>query len=200
MTYEERTAIIGTILREEVLKRFKRPEHLGDAEARGELADMVDELNANWPLGTDEQMRAVGERFATAVKRNHDSRQWPTIKKIVGYLKDALKGAPVSFSAAEICPFEINAARIKAGQPVGEDWLYGPGAHELIRRGLVSDADMAPRRSGLFFDAKSVWGEDVALAHEARLRAIHDTSRAWESPDRSEAIRAQPRFNRMPKD
>lgn len=102
------------------------------------------------------------------------TRAWPTVNEIgavcVNARKDDKGDAGATFS---LDPFEINAKRIRSGQPVGDMWIYGHHAHELVARGMISDAQLAPYRSGLFFQMKDAWGEDAALAAEAELRRKH---------------------------
>lgn len=87
MNYAERCNAIGTLLRETILPRTKRPDHLDDDTARRELADMTEDLNAEWPVMTRDRFDLVSEALARTVRTTHKSRTWPTI----GHLVDALK-------------------------------------------------------------------------------------------------------------
>lgn len=90
MTFEERTNAIGTLLREHILPRYKRPEHLDDETARAELRDMVNDLNAAWPIMPPQRFGEVADGLARAVRVTHTSRTWPTIAALVKALQVAI--------------------------------------------------------------------------------------------------------------
>ena len=71
----------------------------------------------------------------------------------------------------------ITAKRMQDGKPVGEGWLYGVNACELIATGLITEAVMRSYRSGAFLSHKSVYGEAAALTWEAERKAHHDVVR-----------------------
>ena len=72
--------------------------------------------------------------------------------------------------------YQITAERIQARAPIGEDYLYGPKALELVGRGLVSDAALDPYRSGAFWAHVEVYGYDRAQAMQAERRRFHSAS------------------------
>lgn len=96
MNFTDRTNAIGTLLRETILPRYRRPEHLDDTAARAEAADMVADLNAEWPLMSDEAFRDTGERFARELRKISTSRSWPSIGHMLRALEAATKAAPMS--------------------------------------------------------------------------------------------------------
>lgn len=91
MNFDERTAAIGTFLRDEVLKRYNRPEYMNDDIARREIADMVSDLNNEWPVMSRERFAAVAEEFHRQLRKVHGSRNWPTISAMVKALREASK-------------------------------------------------------------------------------------------------------------
>lgn len=99
MTFDERTAAIGILLRETILPRYRRPEHMNDETARSELADMVADLNAAWPIMPAERFASVGKDLARALRTTYTGRAWPTIAHMARALEAALKApAPVGVS------------------------------------------------------------------------------------------------------
>lgn len=92
MTYEERINLIGTLLRDTILPRYKRPEHLDDATARAELRDMVEDLNAAWPLMHPARFESVGDDLARQLRSTYTGRSWPPIAVMIKALKAALSG------------------------------------------------------------------------------------------------------------
>lgn len=95
--------------------------------------------------------RSYGEwwnLFEEHLMTNMDYRTWPTLKEM-HKAAEAVRPAKKEFSNSNIEQIKIdecvvNAKRIKAGEPVGEIWLKGRNAEELIRRGLVTEYDLAP--------------------------------------------------------
>lgn len=125
---------------------------------------------------------------------NLKTRAWPTLNELgaacSNHRKDhrgASVGAPVAMRDA----FEINADRIRAKTPVSDAWIYGSNAVELVNRGMVTESELDPYRSGLFFAMKETWGEEKALAVEAEFKRRHAEARNQARISRSaEAIRA----------
>lgn len=69
---------------------------------------------------------------------------------------------------------QIAAKRIKSGELVGDTWLFGRGAVELLKLNLVTEDDLRPYRSALYFSAKNVGGRDYADAIEANMLTRHE--------------------------
>ena len=109
------------------------------------------------------------------------TRAWPTVGELgaacVNHRKEtrAFVGTGDEFRPKDAC--EINADRIRAKEPVGDCWIYGANAVEMVNRGLVSEADLDPYRSGLYFAMKDVWGEEAARARESELQSLHADAR-----------------------
>ena len=179
MTYETRTDAIGSWLRDVVLPRYNRPDHLGDNEARAEVADMVEDINRVAPLMGDE---ALGPFLADAfarVRMTYTGRSWPPIGVFCKAVGAAAKDRPMTGGRpAEHVPddYAIMAAKMRAGQPVGQDYLYGPKAKEIEARGLIDAATLKTYRSSLFFSLRDTYGQDDAERTEARLIAEHAAS------------------------
>jgi hypothetical protein len=110
MNFTERTNAIGTLLREHILPRYKRPEHLDDTTARAELADMVNDLNAAWPVMNDTRFGEVCDGMARAIRVTHTSRSWPTIAALVKALGVAI--------SPPVAPTEDDDAKV-------QEFLYG---------------------------------------------------------------------------
>jgi hypothetical protein len=95
MTYDERTNLIGSLLRDVILPRYKRPDHLDDATARAEIMDMVEDLNSAWPLMHPESFPRVGLALARNIRRSYSGRSWPPIAVMLKALKSAVSPEPV---------------------------------------------------------------------------------------------------------
>lgn len=107
------------------------------------------------------------------------TRAWPTVAEIGAACSNARKEAralgPVPSVAMDI--YELNANRMKAGEAVGECYLYGREAVEIIARGLIDEATMTKYRSAAFFARKKHQGEESALRWEADAKARHEDAR-----------------------
>ena len=109
-------------------------------------------------------------RFEERVAEINITRLWPTegeVKKAA----DAIAPDRTSSSRApEATGIEfsltLNAKRIREGQHVGDDWIYGKGAAELVAAGKITLDDLRPYRSAMFFVAKDTYPEEMAKRME----------------------------------
>ena len=70
----------------------------------------------------------------------------------------------------------VNANRIKAGEAVGDDYIYGGLAAELLKIRRITENDLRPYRSSMFFADRSLHGEDIAKRKEGERKAKHDAA------------------------
>lgn len=77
--------------------------------------------------------------------------------------------------------FEITAARMAAGEPVGEGYLYGSDAMELGARRLVDAETIRKYRSAAYFARKNAYGIEAATAWEDAAKQRHEEARAVHS-------------------
>lgn len=107
------------------------------------------------------------------------TRAWPTAHELGSACTGAMKHRQSSSEHTVFDPMIINANRIHAGDPVGDDCLYGRNAIDLVSRGLVSEADLDRYRSGMFFSARRTYGEAEALRIEGEMKHRHEMARNW---------------------
>lgn len=69
------------------------------------------------------------------------------------------------------------ASRMVSGQGVGEGYLYGREAVELISRGLVSEQTMTAYRTAAYNARVKVYGQEAADVWEAEAKARHEDAR-----------------------
>ncbi len=173
MTYDERINTIGTLLRETILPRYTRPPHLDDETARAELADMVRDLNSEWPLGTQTQFNLIGQALARAIRTTYTGRSWPTIAHMAKALK-AAREAPVSALIDRASPTSGDdregwkRARVKA-------WLYDgkPIAPDLVTKDRLTAVGCKDVHGAYAF-AHDPWnqGVDPELTEKDRERSV----------------------------
>lgn len=115
------------------------------------------------------------------LRRGYTQRQWPTVAHFVRAVEQtASKWSKVMEQRGEgsavhlPSEFQIAARRIKAGETVGDTWVFGRGAIDLLNAGMVTEGDLRPYRSTLYFSAKAAGGRDYAEAIEAKMIARHE--------------------------
>ncbi len=132
-------------------------------------------------------------RFEDRLDEECTTRGWPKVSDIKK-AASGLRGPVVKLMAEgnETDPMKINAKRINAGDGVGDSWVYGRGAVELLRGDHVDLDTMRKYRSSLFFNAKAVYGENLAKKMESDLVARHRAAETLDDNLRTE--RNLPKF------
>lgn len=107
------------------------------------------------------------------------TRAWPTVGELgaaCSNVRKARQGEPFK-TTFTFDVHELNANRMKAGEAVGEGYLYGREAVELIARGLVDRELMTKYRSCAFLSRKKIHGEESALAWETEAKKRHEDAK-----------------------
>lgn len=119
-------------------------------------------------------LQSVLDHLAMQMK----TRAWPTVGEI-GSACTALRSKAIGpATVTEFDVYELNANRMKAGEPVGEGYLYGREAVEIIARGLIDRETMTRYRSAAFLSRKKAYGEASALTWEAESKERHENAKA----------------------
>lgn len=175
MNFHERTALITSIITD-FLRQYQRPTHLDDEGCLREIAAIAEEVNALIPTSlTREGFRDRIERALKQVRRTYTMRAWPMpahFIKAMDATVERSKAVQADTSTGKT-PMQIAADRINAGEAVGDTWLFGRSAVELLRSGLVTTAQIKAYRSAMYFAAKDLGGEAHAGAIEANLLQRH---------------------------
>jgi hypothetical protein len=76
----------------------------------------------------------------------------------------------------------LAARRIRSADVVGDQFLWGRLCIEMQDAHGITDAQLAPYRSALFFADKALVEESGALEREARRKELHEVARRriWE--------------------
>lgn len=160
------------------LERRAIPRNLhGNEKAQAdEFAALVRSVNR---LAPEENFQEWWPRLEDRLDAMLTTRAWPTVNEIRGAAKLVSKSGPVVVGGNEwsLDPLKISARRIKEKQAVGDEWIYGKGAAELVSTSAVSEEDLKPYRSSLFFSEKSVVGDDIALQRERERQVKHNDAR-----------------------
>lgn len=138
-----------------MLSRLNPPRAMAsNPEAmKSEVEFLIGRINA---LAPNKNYGSWFEEFEVSIFENLESRTWPTSKEIS---KAAQQIAPQRLEFRDMTgdnkggtdAFKINANRIKRGESVCETYVNGKLADELVKRGLITDQDLAPYREAIGF-------------------------------------------------
>lgn len=161
------------------LERRQIPRRIEGKEAatRDEIKALSDAVYRSAPRDT-QALAAWWPAFERALGEI-GSGLWPTEREIKDAAKIATAERPVRSGQAseQTDAVAITAQAMDAGRAVGEGWLYGRNAVELIRRQLVTREVMTAYRSGAFLARREIYGEAAALQWEAEAKARHDAAK-----------------------
>lgn len=149
MTYEERTRIILSELIK-MMQGYATPKHLDTRQKEeDEARNIVRMLNQKFPNDTTEDhIRGTMDRAMLKLKEAHKSRTWPTAADISAAVSKSMSTSKSSLPSGNATwkpdSLEINAKRIKSGEPVGQMYIKGKLAERMVREGLVTEEQLAP--------------------------------------------------------
>lgn len=154
MKYEYRLTLIKEQLKK-LLSSYAIPiqfRNLEDAQENeiGIISKAINNLFAN--DANKELIEGTFSRAELKIKAAHMSRTWPKGSDICAALRHSMTTAEDLPSVSPNWhpdPKIINAQRIKKGEPVGEFYIRGKMADELIRDGLVTEHDLQPYKEYL---------------------------------------------------
>lgn len=164
------------------LQRKETPAWLRAEQAQ---ADEIEALVAAVVRRAPHDPQALADWWARmeAALDERCGRRWPAARDIAAVAAEC--GAPEApgpvRSARETDvsdPAELAAGRMRAGEPVGEGWLYGIGACEIVARGLVDRDTMQRYRTGAYRARRALLGEDAALRWVQSAEADHERATA----------------------
>lgn len=114
-------------------------------------------------------------RVLNVVAERMKTRAWPLASEVGAVAKDfrPQQKAKSQFEWS-LDPIKINATRINEGQRVGDEWLYGKRAYELIESGLVTAQMIENYRYHLFKEEKNTVGNEIALKRDEDRRSRHE--------------------------
>lgn len=152
LNYEERKHIIAMWLKE-LLSRYEVPKAYDKIKAREEMVFMVEDINSELPSKVnDGYLKVCLGNIAQHIRKHNISRTWPTIKNFMTAIREIEKPEPElnsDLSEFSLCPIQISAKRIKLREPVGDYYIIGGGAKQLLDQGLVSQADIEHYKKSL---------------------------------------------------
>lgn len=178
--------ILGRLKR--FLERRTMPKSLD-----GKPQAMADELAAMTRIisrsANKSDFGAWWNRFEADLGERNTTRSWPSEGEVSASCKAVSNYAGNRIAEqGSFDPCTITAKRIAANEAIGDEWIYGRRALELVEKGLATEGDLRPYRSALFFRMKDQWGADVAREREAELIRRHDDAETGQRRHRSVQI------------
>ena len=178
MHYQDRIKTAASIITD-FLRQYQRPSHLDNEAAMREIAAIAEELNAL--VSTSSSPDEFKGRVIDAcriLRQTYTQRAWPMPAHFIKAMEAVAAKVNKSVSAdAKVATFgsaqQIAAQRIIEGEPVGDGWLYGRLALDLLNSGLVSEAELSRYRESLRRSAERVFGADQTARMFARLEQRH---------------------------
>jgi hypothetical protein len=187
LTYEQRKrAVFEFLYRKDggLLRRYRAPEHLSDDAMRDEVNLLVEDINQLIPNEqTESDLRLLFAQINTAIRRRHGAQSWPPAKIFIATTEDAVveaakkKTASVPAGTSSLDPYEIISAKMRAGEPVPEGYLWGREAVQLIARGLIDQTTMEGYRTGAFMARKDQYGAQAAIGWEDGAKLRHRSAK-----------------------
>lgn len=118
-----------------------------------------------------------------ALDHQMKTRFWPNVNELGAACSNVKKekhrrgNFQANAEGPDMRPEAITARKMQRGEPVGESWLYGRQACDLIASGLIDEPTMTAYRSGAFFARRAKYGQEAALEWEAEAKARHDDAK-----------------------
>lgn len=174
MNYEERMRLI-TGLANRFLKEWKTPEQLTNETAMTRLRATAEAINKRLPasLGHEGLGDACRDIFQ-GVRESYRGKEWPDVAVVAKCAEErgsqAARAAPV---AQVFDTVDINLRRLQRGDALGDEWIFGRRAVDLLKAGATEE-QLDAYRSSLFFQFREVWGLEQATAKEMEFRRKHD--------------------------
>ena len=162
----QRTEHIAAILRR-WLERFSPPANIKDnPRAAQDSADAL--LKVLLRFAPQSAYEPWVNRALDQTEWQMKTRAWPTVHEIGAVCSNMRKDDPrAEVEQEKADPFESAAHRIREGKPVGDMWLYGHHAHQIVARGRGARQDAGKAAVGRTDDRDAVIGIDPK--HPKRL-------------------------------
>lgn len=178
LDFPTRVAILTRTLAH-FLRQYRQPEHLDESGVKERMQMMAEAINnrISGSLGR-EDLEARLEMMCREVTATYRGRDWPTAAHFIGAL-DVRAPEAAADTDWSLDPVKIAADRISDGEPVGDGWLWGRQAVDLLRSGKVTTEQIRPYRQSHAAKLRKLYGDDEAERMLAHLNRRHeDAARA----------------------
>ena len=179
-----REAFLTEQLQRFLTERRVAPKSLSTPQARAdETKALARIVLTRAPRDGFEEWWDEVERF---IGSHADTRAWPTEKEMLAATHAARVPGKTAGGPREefkLDPAMVAANKIKAGEAVGEDWLWGRLSLELTKGGLVSEYELQRYRDAFAKNAEAIYGKPEAARMMDERRARHRDAMAVERGD-----------------
>ena len=156
------------------LRQYRQPEHLTDETALAVVRTIAEAVNARISSSLSrEGLAEMVDKMCREVAVSYRGKDWPNAANFVAAIP---KRDPAQAVEGEwkLRPVSVMAKRIMAGEPVGDGWIWGALAVDLLRQGEISDGDLEPYRRAHAAKLRETYGAQVAERMLADLEIRHE--------------------------
>lgn len=189
MDYQDRIVILMKALKD-YLRQIEAPKHLDDQAMLGELKRIAETVNKliSASLNQDAFKHRV-ECIFQHLDATYKGRTWPTPSHFADAAqamagKNSIEnlinsGAGVAEVGSAEWSLWVHADRIREGKDkISDAFLYGTMCLKMMDKCGVTEGELRPYRSALYFAFKDTYGQEKAQAMEAELIARHELMKA----------------------
>lgn len=159
MDYNQRISLITNWFKSDMIVRFNMPK---DIDPKVAALDVIEAINSNMPSHFDSER--IGNFLASITKevsRSAKSRTLPTPKDFVDAARASTQTQQISTHSGlnetgDTDPVKLIAAKVRAGEPIGDGWLFGERRQKLLK--LVSESQL--ERYDLYIAAHKQYYQD----------------------------------------
>ena len=174
MEYNERVKIVQQEITN-LLNPYKPTAGLDEKQQAAQIQNIAKAINGIFPADTTpDHIRGSFERAGRKLTTIHNSFSWPSANQITKVVRDALTAEerdnmPTTqaqlnegvWRNGKIDHDLLAAQQIKARQDVSESYITGLGAERLLKKGLVTPADLEPYARYLREEKRKLYGQPV---------------------------------------
>ena len=175
MTYEERVRLIlGELIK--MMEGYAEPKHLNTQKKKeDEARNIVRMINQKFPSDTTEDhIRGTMDRAMLKLKETHKSRTWPTAADISTAISKSMTTGPIKVTATRAFDhLEINAKRMNENHPVGDGYIFGRNAVEMLQKNLITEDLRQKYRKAYISNLETIYGHEKASSMVRRLDYKH---------------------------
>jgi hypothetical protein len=144
MNYDERISFLKEWFKTDILTRFNMPR---DLDPKIVAMDVIESINRNIPSGLNRtQMSVFVATTAKEVTQSARTRTLPSVKEFLDATLIAAQsrgGARTAATTNAPDPHQVNASRIRQGEPVAESYLRDPLRKKLIDEYRLTESDFS---------------------------------------------------------
>lgn len=186
MNFEDRMAVIeDAVMRFQA--RYTPPRAMSKDAQEDTFAAVCASINRKLPSKvTEEGLRDRLSRIFEYVSDRHETNAWPLQAEYTKAVNaTAASGSMPASTEWKVDPVAHAARRMRAGEPVGQEWLFGRGLMELSMQQGITEAEVKPYRVSLFYADRDLVGEAEAQRRQTDRMARNAPEPYWLGPKKA---------------